>query len=275
MRSFNNHFITVLSIAFLCGLIGCSTQKQTIVSVDIDNWINIDNPKEIATDGLGNIYTLSGWNRIEKYDDQGELLHFYSNDRLGKISVFDCSNPLKIMIYFENFQIVVSLDNTLSESARYNLNDIGFDAVSCVGSSNDNDIWIYDKNNFVLRKINRKGEVSIESSNLLTEGLEDLDPQKIIEEENHLYVLDPSIGIVIFDNIGQYIKTNRVSSIKSIKPISDTQYLMLRNNKISLVNWSQSSATEVYKSTIDLKDFALDESLYLLNKNGVERKSKY
>ena len=79
----------------------------------------------------------------------------YKNPSLGKISSVDIQNPLRIILFYENFNVVVALDNQLNEVQKINfLEKLGGMIVSVCGFSSQNNFWIFDSTNQQLRLFN-------------------------------------------------------------------------------------------------------------------------
>jgi hypothetical protein len=69
----------------------------------------------------------------------------YKNISLGKPTKIDFQNPLKIMLFYENFNTIILLDNQLSETQKINLseNDVPIMATA-TGIASQNRLWIYN-----------------------------------------------------------------------------------------------------------------------------------
>src|ERR1035437_1646446 len=61
-----------------------------------------------TTDNLGNSYIVSG-NIVEKYSPEGDFMKSYSDNNLGRISLVDAINPMKLLLFYEPFQQMVIL----------------------------------------------------------------------------------------------------------------------------------------------------------------------
>jgi len=74
-----------------------------------------------------------------------EALWQYKNLSLGKISRVDFQNPLKILIFYENFNAVVLLDNQLNEIQKIDFSKSNDPIIlSAVGIATQNRLWIYN-----------------------------------------------------------------------------------------------------------------------------------
>ena len=71
----------------------------------------------------------------------------YSNLQLGEITSVNTFNPLKINLFYKDFNTVIILDNRLSEINKIDFNSLApFRLVSKVSSANDNAIWVFNDN---------------------------------------------------------------------------------------------------------------------------------
>lgn len=69
----------------------------------------------------------------------------YKNLSLGKITRADLQNPLRIMLFYQDFNTIIALDNQLNEIQKINLteNQSGITA-SAAGIASQNNYWIFD-----------------------------------------------------------------------------------------------------------------------------------
>jgi len=96
----------------------------------------------VGFDGMGNFYYIKNNVFYKKNDKE---LWQYKNIALGKITKIDIQNQLKIMLYYENFNTIILLDNQLNETQKINFseNEIPILA-SAAGIASQNRLWIYN-----------------------------------------------------------------------------------------------------------------------------------
>lgn len=69
----------------------------------------------------------------------------YSNLQLGKLTSVDVFNPLKLILFYKDFNTVIVLDNRLAEILRIDFNTVQpYKNVSFVSLGNDTTIWIFN-----------------------------------------------------------------------------------------------------------------------------------
>lgn len=197
-KKWNFAIILISAFCLLVGFNKVSAQEYQPVK----SWL-VDKDASFQTDYLGNLYILEDY-RLTKYNYEGERLFVYEDFSLGMITSIDVSDPLKILVFYEDFLGIVALDKTLSLIANYSLIDMGFYSVSAVGHSRDDNFWIYDNTSFRLKKLDKNGEVFYETErfNQLFEELGEV--LQILEQENKLYVNTASGNILVFDRMGTY-----------------------------------------------------------------------
>ena len=106
-----------------------------------------NNFKLIKIDNLGNKYYLSDYHLLKRKD----LL--FSDSSMGLISKVDLYNPLKIKVWFQDFNSLIILDNFLNEITRINFNEIpSLGEIYDISSANDNSIWVFDETEMKIKK---------------------------------------------------------------------------------------------------------------------------
>ncbi|RZJ28184.1 MAG: hypothetical protein EOO48_10360 [Flavobacterium sp.] len=105
----------------------------------------------VGSDGFGFHYFINN-NVFIKTDGIKSLE--YSKNSLGKLSRVDIENPLLIVLFYENFNTVVLLDNQLNEVKQIEFSKLGSTAGSpsqqnqivahAVGMASQNRLWVYD-----------------------------------------------------------------------------------------------------------------------------------
>lgn len=71
----------------------------------------------------------------------------YANIQLGKIDQVDIFNPLKINVFYKDFNTVTVLDNRLNEIYKIDFNDIRpYRDIRFCATGHDNTIWLFNQN---------------------------------------------------------------------------------------------------------------------------------
>lgn len=157
-------------------------------------------------DALENIYLLNASNNLVRVEADGSTRFEFNDRKLGNLGVLDLSDPLDMFLFYPEFQELVVLDRTLSETGRINLNAFGFFGIEAVGYSTDNRIWLYDPMAGTLKKVDFDGQLILESQIIPPLVRRPLSPVRIREQDQRVYMYDPEVGILVFDVFGKYLE---------------------------------------------------------------------
>ncbi|MGJ7030845.1 hypothetical protein [Niabella hirudinis] len=160
---------------------------------------------KLAVDNLGSIYLLSTNNQLKKLDEKGDSVAVYNNvKKLGTASLLDVSNPLRVLLYYQDFATLVMLDRLLTPVNSIDLRQQQIFNAAATGLSYDGKIWLYDNMENVLKKINDNGSVLLKTPDFRQLFNETPEPQQIIDRNKQVYIYDTARGIYLFDYYGAY-----------------------------------------------------------------------
>ncbi|MBR9919676.1 MAG: hypothetical protein GYB31_02490 [Bacteroidetes bacterium] len=157
-------------------------------------------------DAFGQIYILDKGNSLSRLDSKSRVRQEFRDQRLGSLGLVDLSDPLDILLFYPEFQELVILDRTLTESGRLNLPSIGYFGIEAVGYSSDQNIWLYDPMQGTVKKVNFQGEILVESQIIPPLVGSQIDPIRIREQDQRVYVHCAEAGILVFDIFGKYLE---------------------------------------------------------------------
>lgn len=158
-------------------------------------------------DALGNIYLLTNNYSLRKIDQHGDSIAVFNDvRRYGNPTYLDVSNPLKPLIYYRNYATIVELDRLLSLRNTVNLRKKNIFRVNAVTTSYDNNIWIFDEQDFKLKKVASDGNIIFESNDFRQLSYPVPAPVYINDVENAVYLYDPETGFTVFDQYGSVKK---------------------------------------------------------------------
>lgn len=197
--------ITAVLIGFSFAFVKQDKPKRQIIKTKLNYF---------TTDNLGNVFTVKE-DELNKYLISGKLFARYSNLKLGSISFVDATNPLKLLLYYRDFQQIVFLDNQLTTNSEpISLEALGFEQTDLVCASANNSFWIYNKQNNDLIRFNEVSKKVASTGNLKQILKTDLKPNFMREHNGYLFLNSPETGIYVFDIFGTF---SRVISIKNLK----------------------------------------------------------
>ncbi len=162
----------------------------------------------ITTDYLQNGYLITAHNELQKVDSAGNLLATFNQNRYGRLAFADATNPMQLVLSYPDYGTIVILDNTLSEISALSLRKINIQSYSAACfSSHDNNIWIFDDQDYKLKKIDKNNDIIVESGDMFSLLGHAVHPVYMQENDQYIYLSDPAEGILIFDIYGTYYQT--------------------------------------------------------------------
>lgn len=203
--------------------------------------------QHLYVDQIGNCYT-SNLNEIRKFDLIQKQQQTYTDRTLGEISYVDVSNALKPLVLYSQSNSLAVLDSKLALNTKVDLNTVGIGRAMVLCNSYNDCIWIYDLENFELKRLNSQYETVNRSGNLALLLGRAPTPVALQEFGNQLFMADSVAGIVIFDVYATYMKTIPVKKIKSFQ---------IAESKI----FYKSAVNQAYIFATEINNFNLDSML--------------
>ncbi|MBC7523746.1 MAG: hypothetical protein H7239_04840 [Flavobacterium sp.] len=122
-----------------------ANSQENIISVTELNTVKFDADYFIGCDGFGNCFYQKNDILFKKADS---ITMQYQNLTYGKLAKVDITNPLKIILFYEQFNSVIVLDNQLNEiqNIQFSKSEIPIVA-SSIGISAQNQLWVYNSLN--------------------------------------------------------------------------------------------------------------------------------
>ena len=154
----------------------------------------------LETDRLGNTYVINASGTLIKFNNQGDSLAGYNDiKKYGIPTAIDASNPLRPLLFFSNYATIVALDQLLTKRFTIDLRKKNIFSAAAVCNAYDNNIWVYDNQNYRIVKIDQSLNIISESADL--RQLLDVVPDPVLFKENGntLQVYDSTNGLFIFD----------------------------------------------------------------------------
>ena len=224
-------------------------------------------------DNLDNIYLITNANQLKKINSNGDSLAIFNDiKRFGNPSSIDVTNPLKILLYYRNFSTVLILDRFLITRNTINFRKQNIFLVNTIASSYDNNIWLFDEEDYKLKKINENGVQLQETTGwrLLFDSVPS--PTQLIDRDNYVYVYDAEKGFYIFDYYGGY--KNRLAFLNWNNVAVSGKHIYGFSNNILYTYELNSLQLKEYKLPLFFGEYrsikAMNGKLYLLKKDGID-----
>lgn len=221
---------------------------------------------DLNVDALENIYVITPDFQLKKMNSDGTILSTFNDvKKYGTPSFIDVSNPLKNLIFYKSYGIVVTLDKLLTFRNSINLRNKQLFNVGAVATSYDNNIWVFDGASLKIKKLDDLGNTITEGQELTLFGDNIPDHVDMLANEKQLLLYDQQKGFYCFDWNGTY-KDNIIPFLhwKSIGLNEKTVY-GFSGNKLLLYEWQ----------SLNLKEFELPDGLSDVFKMKVVNRKLY
>jgi hypothetical protein len=169
-----------------------------------------------SQDARGILYVGTESGDVLRLSENFQTDILYSPARPAKVTLLEASNSLRTFVFYNDLQEFIYLDRFLTESARYSLEDFTTFA-NMVAPSLDNNIWIFDQQQFLISKLNpltRAIQLTIPLERSLPPGNYSIGG--MFEYQNQLFLADLNNGILLFDNLGNYIDMLPIRGLRHI-----------------------------------------------------------
>jgi len=237
--------IEVFFLIFQLTLVFAQEQKTEAKQISVQK---MDMDFFVGFDGMGNLYYIKN-NVLHKKNEQ-ELWQ-YKNVSLGKPTKIDFQNQLKILLFYENFNTIILLDNQLNEIQKINFseNEIPI-LVSASGIASQNRVWIYNsltqqiglfdflKNTFQSVTPSFYGNIKQYES--------DFNDFRWIDDKNNWY------GVDVF---GKITSLGKVPDYEQIQIIGNQEILFSKEGKLYFQNFNKNSNYTIENVEKSFKNF--------------------
>jgi len=211
----------LLVLFYLINFSGFSDENKLILTLISKTSTN--NKEFKAVDNFSNLYFIKN-NELIKISEKDTF--YYRNNFYSNITSLDAKNPLRIQLFYEDFNSLLVLDNKLSEISKVDFNFLEpTKTVSKVSASSDNNIWIFNELNSKLELfnyINQKSKViNYEISGEII---------SLVSNYKYCWVLTDT-HIYKFNYFGSLIDKTKANNIEEIVNFNDV-LIFKRDNEL-------------------------------------------
>ncbi len=217
----------IIAALFISVIVLANNQFKLSRKQDIN-----DTAEKYRVDHLGNVYMIKG-NVLKKFTnmDEEEPVE-YSNNEHGQISFVDVSNPLRILVFYKDFNTILFLDKTLSVIGDpVQLDGLGHLNTGLVCASNNGGFWLYDNRKEQLYYYNADLENIHKSISINSISNGEKKPVYLIEKNNFIYLNIPDHGIFLFNHLGKYKQMIPLVNIREFQVMNEDILYFSKENK--------------------------------------------
>ena len=218
--------------------------KSVIVDADIF----------IGTDNFENYYYIKN-NTL--YKKTSQKIFTYTNTQLGEITSVDITNPLKIVLFYRDFNTLLFLDTTLNElSSPFNFTTTFSKNIAFVTISSNDNLWIYSFDDTVLQLWNSKTQkiqFTSQPLSFYSNGFKAL--QQISTYKNCWIIGDTEI--LKFNEYGTFLEAKEINGDTNIKLFKDG-YFSIKQAKLYYKGLLINNKDPVTKKEVKVQNYAVN-----------------
>lgn len=195
-----------------------------------NNWrllriIRLINPGAASLDRRGALYIADADNNLRQYGAEGLPLNTYSPPQPGHTALVEAWNVTNTLLFYDDRQEVLLLDRFMAPLSQLRLSEYVEGMVRVATLAPDNQIWLLDESNLVLREFDPNTLRLVQNTPLdLLIGRTRPDFRFIRQYQNNTYLVDRTTGIYVFDNLGNYKKKLPFAGLSTIGFKGDELY---------------------------------------------------
>ncbi len=160
---------------------------------------------DFEIDNLGNLYLVGRQQQLKKLSAMLDSIAVFNDKKhFGRLYSIDVSNPLKVLLFFRDFGMIIVLDRLLNVRTILNLRTSGIQQASAITQSYDNNIWVYDELENMVKKLDESGNLLVSSPDFRVVFDEPPQPQSLCDFNKFLYAYDSTLGLLVMDYYGAY-----------------------------------------------------------------------
>jgi hypothetical protein len=213
----------ILILFFIaCSFLVVSAQTKKI-SPTLISQFNTDIDNFLGYDSFGFSYQIKN-NVFRKI--KGNEIFEYKNVSLGNITKVDILNPLKIVLFYEDFNTVVLLDNQLNKMTEINFSQNSTPiVVPAIGMSTQNQLWVFNTLNQQIGLFDYLKNEYKTVSTPLTEAI------KYYQTDfNTFYWIDKKNNWFSCDIFGKVTSLGKIPDFDRIEIIDPNSYIFSKAN---------------------------------------------
>jgi len=249
-------------LLFIASFSMVSSQNQKLASFEKDRLV-LDGAEFLGYDSFGFYYTIKN-NVFSKIDVRVTLE--YKNISLGKISKVDLKNPLKIVLFYENFNTVVTLDNQLNETQKINFSENTIPIVAtAIGIASQNQLWVYNNMTQELGLYDYLSATYKTISVPFTESIKDY-----VSDFNVFHWIDIKNNWYMSDIFGKIKSKGNIPDFDWIEIINENQFIYSKDAVLTLYDLEKGEKTQIEISEKTFKKFYYkDQILSIFTATGI------
>lgn len=179
----------------------------------------------------------------------------YNNVFLGEIHFVDILNPLKILVFYKNYNFAVLLDSQLSEIETFSFSEFDILAQTCSLAS-QNRLWVYDGLSDKLILLDY-----FSTKKLPLNQPFDSDFLYYTSDYNYWYRISQKREVYQYDNYGKITLLGIVPRFTEVLMIDSTRILFTSNENLYLYDIDKKQTNLVFSFKEEIENFNFESGI--------------
>jgi hypothetical protein len=251
-------------LLYLLAIISASASAQKkIKTLEVSDTI-----MSASVDRAGDLYVLSKYGHFQKFDLDGHLIILYKDKRVP--TFFDPRDGARLFAYYRDIQHYDWLTPSFEPVASFRIDSSFVIQPWLICPTGDSKLWVLDEADHSLKKLNPKdAEVEVEvvvDSTLIADATQFI---RMREYQNFVFLLHPTKGIFIFNNLGKHIKTLEVSGLKDFHFLGEELYYNA-GSRVKFFDLFTAESREIVLDNIQGHIILTDQRLFVAHPKSVD-----
>ncbi|WP_370479323.1 hypothetical protein [Tamlana flava] len=248
-------------VFYLLLLISTPIFSQETIETESIKKTKLDIDILVSADNFGNIYFTKS-NVLYKKGEQQTTT--YNNLQLGSMFSANTFNPLKINLFYKDFNTVVVLDNRLAEIFKIDFNTLSpYKNITHISTGFDNTIWLFNQDTqklelFDYKKLKTRAQTAPVQSDVLD----------LKSDYNWCYLLTKNF-LYVYNYFGSLVKKMKNDGFTSFC-LSNENIMLKKGDVLFYLSKNNGNPIRISTPNFLIKQFSLtNETLYIYDSESL------
>ncbi len=242
-------------IKYILALFFCSAFAQTPITLKFLKKETLKTNQLVSINKFDTKYFISN-NEFVLQNKQKNI--GYSNIQLGSITSANTFNPLKINLFYKDFNTAIILDNRLAEIYKINFNSIQpYKSVAHISAGHDNTLWLFNQDTQELELYDYKINITRARTLPISSSILDM-----TSNYNYCWVLTKAY-LYVYDYFGGLQTKTKNEGYTSMVETNENLILKKENALFYLKKNTETIAPISMPNLLIKQFFVTDETLYI------------